>query len=228
MYAEAEHPDVVFGVGDSARRLTAQDAEGTNASVVEQFKVANVAPRLPADYAIAFDTALNSDAQQLAVSIRVEDATLSASFSPQVLTRAAAECVLHQLADVAHHIATQPDAKFLDNALAIRAELQAALNAHPTRVDVNEGELLHSAFERNARESPDKLALWFKFDDAREDVKWTYAELNHKAAVLARAIKDAAGEEGVVDCAVPLCMDKTPELYVAILGALKVRDNVLL
>jgi acyl-CoA synthetase (AMP-forming)/AMP-acid ligase II len=82
-----------------------------------------------------------------------------------------------------------------------------------------DNERLHSAFERNARAQPDTIALWFKGEDSTE-IKWSYSTLNRLANRLARAIMVAGGD--VADTAIPLCIEKTPELYVGILGILKV------
>ncbi|EJD35974.1 acetyl-CoA synthetase-like protein [Auricularia subglabra TFB-10046 SS5] len=229
MYAEAETPDIVFGVERGARRLTSEEAMGTNEVVLSKFaadeKESSAFPAADAVNKLGFDSAIYfqaGDDEQLAVrvEIKAESNELRATFSPQVLTQPAAECVLQQLADVAVYIEANPTGTFLDNASAIREDLQAALNANPQLIPTPDGELLHSAFERNARERPDRLALWFHAEDGSE-VKWTYGELDKKASVLAKAIQDAAGATGIVDAAVPLCMEKTPELYVAILGVLK-------
>ncbi|EJD33719.1 acetyl-CoA synthetase-like protein [Auricularia subglabra TFB-10046 SS5] len=200
MYVEAETPDIVFGVDRGARRLTSEEAMGTDEAILSKFAADekesgafladDTVNKLGFDSAIYFQA---GDDEQLAVRIEVkaESNELSVTFSSQVLTQPAAECVLKQLADVAAYIEANP--------------------SRPSMKTSKPRELLHSAFERNARERPDRLALWFHAEDGSE-VKWTYGELDKKASVLAQAIQDAA---------VPLCMEKTPELYVAILGVLK-------
>ncbi|KZV86819.1 acetyl-CoA synthetase-like protein [Exidia glandulosa HHB12029] len=232
MYAEAENPDVVFGVtGGGLRRVTAEEAARMSSSeVVHKFEEDTETEKLFLPFALdgpefEFDTFVGAceDVTKFAacVSLDADGKKLHMNFTPHVLTAAAATCVLEQLSDVVDFLLASPNAPFLDAVQGIRPELQAALNPRPEKFVVPETELLHSAFERNARDHPDKLALWFKDESGGEDVKWSYAELDAKATKLARAIQKAAGKAGVVDCAVPLCMEKTPALYVAILGALK-------
>ncbi|EJD34016.1 acetyl-CoA synthetase-like protein [Auricularia subglabra TFB-10046 SS5] len=236
MYAEAETPDIVFGVERGARRLTSEEAMRTNEAILSKFatddKESGAFPAADAVNKRGFDSTIYfqaGDDEQLVVRIEIkaESNALSVTFSPQVLTQPAAECVLKQLADVAVYIDANPRGTFLDTASAIHEDLQAALNSNPEQIPVPEGELLHSAFERNAPERPDRLALWFHAADGSE-VKWTYGEQDKKASVLAQTIQDAAGAAGIVDAAVPLCMEKTPELYVAILGVLRAGGDLLM
>lgn len=70
----------------------------------------------------------------------------------------------------------------------------------------------HHRFEQQARLNPDRIAL--QFDERR----LTYRELDHKANRLAHYLI----EKGVApDVPVGLCMEKSPELYIGLLGILK-------
>ena len=51
------------------------------------------------------------------------------------------------------------------------------------------------------------------------NINWTYAELDGRASRLAQKLVDAYGL--LTDTAVPICIEKSPALYVAILGILK-------
>jgi len=199
--------------------------------VVELLKKADLEARahayadvsgLPFDTAIYFDKPAKYQ-DTLAVCVIYSGGKLDLRFSEQILSAEAATCVLQQLIELSLNISSNPSASFLDNASGLGSELQAALNPSPEHFPVPKGELLHSAFERNASQNPDVVALWFKGEDGSE-VKWTYAELNAHANRLANAVLAAAPAGGIVDTAIPLCLEKTPELYVAILGVLKVRN----
>jgi len=54
---------------------------------------------------------------------------------------------------------------------------------------------------------------------ARRSVQWTYAELDERAGRLATHLVRNHGL--LTDCCVPLCLDKSPELYISVLAVLK-------
>ncbi|MBV9110145.1 MAG: amino acid adenylation domain-containing protein, partial [Gemmatimonadetes bacterium] len=71
---------------------------------------------------------------------------------------------------------------------------------------------IHERFEAQARRSPDKVAVVF------EDRELTYGELNQRANRLAHHLRGL----GVgPDVRVGICVDREPELVVAVLGVLK-------
>ncbi|KAL1744044.1 putative peptide synthetase [Schizophyllum fasciatum] len=143
--------------------------------------------------------------------------------SNNVLTPDASRTLLQQFDDVVAAILVRPPQETLATSLtAIRPELQAAVNTVPTPVETpTPNTLIHHHFEANAREHPDSVAVWFKTDLARPDadLRFTYAELDARANQLANLLLATYGD--LTDQAVPLCMEKSPELYVAILGVLK-------
>lgn len=153
---------------------------------------------------------------------------LAANYSTHVLTSVAAICVLDQLDDILAHILSNPDAPFLTAYTAVRPSLQSARNPNPPLLPTPAGPLLHSWFERHARETPDALALWFKHSldshPAQADVRWTYAELNALANRLARVLRALLGGS-ISDEPVPLLMEKGPGLYLSMLAVLKVRGR---
>lgn len=72
--------------------------------------------------------------------------------------------------------------------------------------------LVHQRFEQRASEAPDKTALVY------EDIRWSYGELNQRANQLAHYLR----REGIkVGDAVGICIGRTPELILAVLGVLK-------
>ena len=82
---------------------------------------------------------------------------------------------------------------------------------------------LQSQFEGFARSDPQRIALEF-WDDiysqpSKASRKWTYSELDHQAVVFAAHLQSCS--DTIVNRIVPICMDRCPELYIAILGILK-------
>ena len=83
---------------------------------------------------------------------------------------------------------------------------------------------LHTFFERFARLAPDQIALDFRLNlesqGSSSNTVWTYGELDEKANCFAAHLLERA--ELLAARVVPICMDRCPELYVAILGVLKI------
>ncbi|MES2894104.1 MAG: non-ribosomal peptide synthase/polyketide synthase [Bacteroidota bacterium] len=69
-----------------------------------------------------------------------------------------------------------------------------------------------SLFEALVKKQPDNIALLF------EDEKLSYAALNNRANKLAHLLKKKGVKENTL---VPLCMDRSADMFVAILGILK-------
>ncbi|KAI9374718.1 hypothetical protein BJX61DRAFT_540522 [Aspergillus egyptiacus] len=149
--------------------------------------------------------------------------TLRASFDTK-LDRASAELMLKQMDDVVRYILEHPGGSFEDALMHTRSDLKSAFNPDPVVApEVKDGALLHSQFEEHAATNPDSPALIFKRDlDIDEDpgnITWTYGELNAMADNLAEHIIEVCGD--VADASMPICIEKSPALYVAILGILK-------
>jgi amino acid adenylation domain-containing protein len=81
-----------------------------------------------------------------------------------------------------------------------------------TRADYPQGECLHQLFELQVERSPDAVALVF------EEQALTYRELNARANQLAHHLRAVGvGPEVLVG----VCMERSPELLVGLLGVLK-------
>ncbi len=149
---------------------------------------------------------------------------LRATCSNNVFIPSASEDMLQQFDNLISGILSGEyhDASFLDLTAAVDPSLQSSVNPVPQPRAIPSNQLIHHEFEDNAQQNPDSLALWFKHDLEHPDcdVKWTYRELNARANRLAHYLVNTFGD--VRDQAIPLCMVKCPELYVAILGVLKV------
>lgn len=87
-------------------------------------------------------------------------------------------------------------------------------------LDDSSFEPLHSQFEDIARDAPERLAIEY-ISDLQSDTKilWSYKILDQKANAFACHLEQAYNVRK--NAIVPICMDRCPELYVAILGVLK-------
>src|SRR5665213_3165504 len=75
---------------------------------------------------------------------------------------------------------------------------------------------LHQAFEEQARRTPEAVALSFG------DERVTYAQLNHRANQLARHLQKLGVK---AETPVALCLERSVEMLVAILGVLKAGER---
>ena len=82
---------------------------------------------------------------------------------------------------------------------------------------------LQSQFEYFAEQKSQHIALEFTTQTQLRSLQsrtvWTYAELNYRAETLAADLQSRFGS--LIDHVVPVCIDRCPELYVAILGVVK-------
>ncbi|KAE8356002.1 hypothetical protein BDV28DRAFT_145645 [Aspergillus coremiiformis] len=128
--------------------------------------------------------------------------TFRATFNHTLLDSKSAEVMLRQMADIAAFILETPDGSFLDAPFQTQSELQ---------------------FEEHAELRPEDTALIFKSDlddDSNpHNISWTYGELNAMADGLAEQLVRVIGP--LTNTPVPICIEKSPAMYVAILGILK-------
>ncbi|MET7995456.1 non-ribosomal peptide synthase/polyketide synthase [Amycolatopsis sp. NPDC005232] len=123
----------------------------------------------------------------------------------------AAEQLAERFVRVLEAFAAAPDAPVAHVDLVSAAELERQGELNATAVSVPEQTLL-TAFERHVAEAPDATAVLF------EDERLSYADLDTRAAVLARRLRARGARPGsVVAVAVP----RSAELMVALLGVLK-------
>lgn len=81
-----------------------------------------------------------------------------------------------------------------------------------SRVPLPDNPIAHLAFEEHARSHPNRLAL------TCADERWTYSELNARANQFAHHLISLGIGRGAT---VGVCLDRSPELMVSILGILK-------
>ncbi|KAL8805520.1 MAG: hypothetical protein Q9182_001889 [Xanthomendoza sp. 2 TL-2023] len=130
--------------------------------------------------------------------------------------------VLTQLNDVLAHILAHLEQPIQTSFTAVRANLLSISNQNLPHINGchTEAPRLQRQFEETAREHPYLQALEFWHNlDSEHFTTWTYGELNARAGALAKSVIHAFGPQS--DKIIPICMDRRPELYVAILGILK-------
>ena len=87
-----------------------------------------------------------------------------------------------------------------------------------TQTDYSEETCLHQLFEAQVKRSPDHIALVFR------DQEYTYKEVNRRANQLAHYLKKL----GVgPDICVGICLERSPDMVVALLGVLKAEGAYL-
>ncbi|ODQ55921.1 hypothetical protein SAICODRAFT_153898 [Saitoella complicata NRRL Y-17804] len=127
-----------------------------------------------------------------------------------------ANVLLEQLDCAMMDVLKHPDSQAADFSAALPDKLLSISNSDAAVIPVKESTFLHTNLERYAREVPDRVAL--EFWDGKELREWTYAQLNAEANKVANCLLELGVER---DEAVPLCMEKSPQLYICILGILK-------
>lgn len=95
--------------------------------------------------------------------------------------------------------------------------LLSMANTKPLYLTGDGQDLLHSEFERHARQNPTRNALEYLSSDGTI-ATWTFEALNHAANQVAHYLISLGLER---DEAVPLCLEKSPLFYICILGVLK-------
>lgn len=149
---------------------------------------------------------------------------LKATFSDTHLDTPSAEIMLQQMSSILAHILSSADDKFNCGFPQAQSHLLSTFNSDPVKADTSsDGDLLQSRFEKHARDQPDSVALVFIRDvespNSPENLEWTYSQLNNKADNLAEFLVSQYG--WLTGEIVPLCIEKSPALYVALLAVLK-------
>nr|AFD36451.1 ferrirhodin synthetase [Fusarium sacchari] len=147
---------------------------------------------------------------------------LRATFNDECMDCEAAELMLREMSYIISNILKNPDESFSGNSFIGDSSLRSCIYpAQPQEFAPNT--LLHSQFEAHAVSNPDDHALIFRGnlldEDSPANICWTYADLNAKAQSLADHMVSILGP--LTGTVVPVHIEKSPALYVAILGTLK-------
>lgn len=227
-------------VAEVARRLTKANIDSLNHLHTPLSSVLSAEGSLPYDTLFAFqDFPADSAAEgglfskvtyppmknDFAVMVEVWPTAsgqieIKATYDQKILDPSSAECMLKQLDSAIGFVLDTPDACFLQGKTSLPQELSSGFPAAWSEV-ADEELILHRPFERHASANPGDLAMLFQWDldVPTETVQMTYQELNDAADALARELVLKLGT--LENQIVPLCMEKCPELYIAVLGVLK-------
>ncbi|KAL8821475.1 MAG: hypothetical protein Q9223_000483 [Gallowayella weberi] len=147
---------------------------------------------------------------------------LQATYNDHLVDEPSALVVLTQLNDVLAYILAHLKQPIQTSFTAVRPKLLSISNQNLPHINGchTEPPRLHLQFEETARDHPYFKALEFWHNlDSGQSITWTYGELNARADAFAKTLIHAFGPQS--DNVVPVCMERCPELYVAILGILK-------
>jgi amino acid adenylation domain-containing protein len=154
-----------------------------------------------------------------------DNMTFKLTYSGDALSQSSATCIIKQLAALVEVMLDSPPENLVqglpsrlpmnllsaEGAIPVPAEnKQKADQKSPDRA-----ELLHSQFEDQAASTPDLLALSFYTSLDSPPMELSYAELDSRANGLANILR----EENVE--VIPICLQRSVELYVAVLAILK-------
>ncbi|KAL9011785.1 MAG: hypothetical protein Q9173_003401 [Seirophora scorigena] len=156
-------------------------------------------------------------------SPQVTSAPLSLTVSGRVdlIDAEAAQLLLAQYDHILEAMIRYPDEP-IDHVLhRLPCTLLSISNPQPVVPNVSSS--LQSQFEEVARSDPERVALEFwtsqKGRSLEPDTVCTYAELDSRAEKIAAELQLRFGS--LAGHVVPVCMDRCPEIYAAILGILK-------
>lgn len=140
------------------------------------------------------------------------------------LNETSALVMLKQLDEVLAFILANPAERIANCVSAIGTSLLSKSNETlEESIECNLPPYLQAQFEYFAFHNPYRVALDFRKDlheeTSSDNTTWTYEQLNDRAESFATYLIHRFGQ--LNDEVIPICMERRPELYVAILGILK-------
>jgi amino acid adenylation domain-containing protein len=139
--------------------------------------------------------------------------TAELRYDPQFFSRAAAEHIARYFAELARSAANNPNSAIETLEMVSDRELRRVVaDFNQTTADYPREKCVHYLFEEQERKNPQQPALRFG------ETCLTYAELNSRANQLAHVLRKRLVK---ADVAVGLCLERSAEMIVAVLGILK-------
>ncbi|CUS14787.1 unnamed protein product [Tuber aestivum] len=163
---------------------------------------------------LEFPLLLEIEPSQDAIQIR-------ATYQHAVLPHSHVKLLLRQLDQLVSGIISQPASKLRNLLDSLSEDTLAIENPYPAPAADPKTASLAELFELSSVMRPTTIALDFArnlVDDAPDSTKLTYAELNTHANKLAHHLISLGA---IADELVCVCMEKSPEMYIAILAILK-------
>lgn len=122
------------------------------------------------------------------------------------------DLMLDKYIEILKYCLHKPDASIKELNLLTEKETQLLERFNDTQVDFPEDLTLLEFFEEHTKKFGHQVAL------ISRNTKFTYGELDRKSNRLARYLQDfGIGEESIVG----ICLDRTPEMLIGILGVIK-------
>ena len=151
---------------------------------------------------------------QLLLDLKEKDGKIAGTleYATDLFESATAECLARLYKRVLEQIADSPSRRLDEIHLLTQEEEEHLLTAWPYVQMAGEGICLHEAFREQALRRPDAIALSW------EEQRLSYAELNRRANRLAHYLHKLGVTRGTLT---GICLDRTPELVIAILAVLK-------
>ncbi len=157
-----------------------------------------------------------SDSQRFRMQLRCvvgSSTTLELRWDPQYFSRPAAERVAGSLAALMKSAAQKPASAIADVEIMSEAERQlVVVEFNRTAAEYPRDKCVHYLFEQQAAKTPSQPALRFG------ETSLTYAELNPRANQIAHLLRNSGVKP---DAVVGLCLDRSAEMIIALLGILK-------
>jgi fengycin family lipopeptide synthetase B len=177
-----------------------------NASPRElKFKGLNVSPMRITPDTTKFDLTLSVHEEAFGFRVGLQYST--DLFHEETMTR-----MLDHFQVLLESIVSQPDRRIDDLPILTETERHQLLAWSDTREDYATDKCLHQLFEEQVRRTPEAIAVVF------EDQELTYGVLNRYADCLAQRLRGLGVGPDVL---VGLCVERSVELVIAILGILK-------
>ncbi|THY28596.1 peptide synthetase [Aureobasidium pullulans] len=161
---------------------------------------------------LEFNLTLELEPSQQGVSAK-------ATYQPSILPPRQVEVFLQQLDELVNLAAARPDMLISELGSHLPVSIMSIANPEPKHFSYRAG--LGSVVEKHARDTPNKLALTFAHNIQESDVEiesLTYEGLNVRANKLASYLISQGVKSNELIC---ICMDKSIDLYVAILAIVK-------
>ncbi|MAE66968.1 MAG: hypothetical protein CMJ18_22135 [Phycisphaeraceae bacterium] len=150
----------------------------------------------------------------LSITIHMVDEGLECIFdyNTDIFDRGTIERLSRHFGNVIESVTTNPDVSVSDASLMDETERRRTADLNDTVTHYPRDETIHALFETQARSTPGAIAL------VHDEDRITYGDLNDRADRLARTL---TGWGVGPDVPVAICLDRSPELIVAMLGVLK-------
>lgn len=161
------------------------------------------------------DIAIDTTLFDLTAHFNEHDGKLAGlmAYNTALFTYRRVQCLCKHFQRLSEAVAKDPAKRISELCMLTDSELrQLTIDWNPSSVNSQDDKSIHELFEEQAEKNPAAVAVMF------ENQKLNYAELNAKANQLARHLQT----KGVgPDMIVGICMERSGEMIIAILGVLK-------